>query len=272
MAINDHYIQLEIKTASREQQDILVARLSEVGYQFEEERMLLKAFIASEAFDQAELDLISSSENIIYSKSTITQRNWNEEWEAGFQPVEIEHFCRIRAAFHDRAEGFEYDLVITPRMSFGTGHHATTYMMVKAMQQVQIKAKNVFDFGTGTGILAILSVKMGAGSVVAIDNDDWSIENAVVNFKENGVENILLEKADTINLYHKFDVILANINKNIILKNLPGLKQHLVPGGVVLLSGLLENDKEAVLRVAEEEDLRLLFFLERDSWICLCLH
>lgn len=263
------FIKVEIKIESNEQKDILIAELSELGYEFEEIKNILAAYISAANFNRNDLDKILNNKNLSYSLSDVYNKNWNSEWEAGFQPVVIDGYCCVRASFHDPVPGVLYDLIVTPRMSFGTGHHATTYMMIQGMRRLKVEGSTVFDFGTGTGVLAILAHKMGAGRVVAIDNDDWSIENATANFIENNASAVKLLKADKPDLSEQFDIVLANINRNIILQNISLIKQHLVPNGVVLLSGLLRDDKDRVLEAVEKEGLRMSFTLEREGWICL---
>ena len=156
-------------------------------------------------------------------------------------------------------------------MSFGTGHHATTHMMVKAMAGIAFNGSRVFDFGTGTGVLAILAEKLGAASITAIDNDAWSIENAEENFNSNNCGKILLFNSEEIHVNELYDVILANINRNIILQNMGAIKQHLAKEGVVLLSGLLSGDEPVIMEEARKQDLALHQRFEMSGWICLQL-
>ncbi|MBC8032758.1 MAG: 50S ribosomal protein L11 methyltransferase [Chitinophagaceae bacterium] len=265
------FIQLEVVTATLEQKEILIALLSEQGFQFEEEHANLRAVIEEIAFNRPTIDKIFSEQNLKYSLAILDDKNWNAEWETSFESVSVGSFCSVRAAFHDPQTNVRHDIIVTPKMSFGTGHHATTYMMIQAMERLNFTGKHVLDFGTGTGVLAILAVKMGAGKVIAIDNDDWSIENAAENFKENDITVAELLKGDKIGVNIQFDIVLANINKNVILENLPTMKQHLSVSGVVLLGGLLESDRNTITEAIDKSAFRLLFSLERDSWICLAI-
>jgi len=177
----------------------------------------------------------------------------------------------VRASFHAPVTNVAHELVITPKMSFGTGHHATTYMMIKAMQHLDLKGKSVLDFGTGTGVLAILAERLGAAEVLAIDYDPWSIDNARENITENHIQRVRVEQMDTIPDNPLFDIILANINKHVILKDLPRMKQQLKSGGVILLSGLLHEDYQDVENEALKNDLPISERLSEGSWICLKL-
>jgi ribosomal protein L11 methyltransferase len=263
------YQQVTINIAKTEDKEILIALLADAGYEgFVEEPKLLKAYIPFKDFGAATLDNLVAPYNVSYTLEEIQQRNWNAEWEAGFEPVVINDFCGIRADFHDPVPGVQYDIVVTPKMSFGTGHHATTFMMVEAMQKLDMPGKRVLDFGTGTGILAILAEKMGANAIRAIDNDSWSINNAGENIGRNNCHNIQLELAETLDGAEKYDVILANINKHVILQQLPLIVQHVANNGVILISGLLQSDDEDLNKAIAPHNLTLFHKQERQSWLC----
>jgi ribosomal protein L11 methyltransferase len=267
------YQQVSITVSSEEQKDILVALLAEEGYEgFAEERFLLKAFIPSTDFDEPRLIEILNQYQLGYALEEIRQRNWNAEWEAGFQPVLVDDFCSIRADFHPIQDHTVFDIIITPKMSFGTGHHATTYLMVESMRNISFEGKKVLDFGTGTGILAILADKMGATEIHAIDNDHWSIENAGENFTRNGSIGIRLSQADRIQEEEKFDVILANINKHVIISQLPQICKHLSAGGILLISGLLVSDSDDLAEAIQQYPLTLTERREKESWLCWLLN
>jgi ribosomal protein L11 methyltransferase len=266
------YKELSIPVSDQAKKEMLIAQLMQLGYEgFEEERMHLKAFIPARQFQEESVDALLQPAYPDYTVINIEDRNWNAEWESNFQPVLVDQFCAIRADFHPPVPGIEYDIVITPKMSFGTGHHATTYLMIQAMKALPIRNKPVFDYGTGTGVLAILAEKMGANSVAAIDNDDWSIENAIENINRNNCSKILIIKSEEIIECEGYDIILANINRNVILQNLGQMKQHLLPDGVLLLSGLLTGDQSIILEEATKHQLKLSERLEKDGWICLQL-
>ncbi len=264
------YIQVTIRTI--ELQEVLIALMADMGYEgFEQEETELQAFIKEEDFDARVLQtLLLDGYGLTHQHRKIEEKNWNEEWEKNFEPVVVDDFCAIRAHFHAPIQGVEHELVITPKMSFGTGHHATTYMMLQAMRGLELGGKRVLDFGTGTGVLAILAERLGAGAVTAIDNDDWSIANALENVENNGCKRISVLKRERVaDVEGPFDVILANINKHVILEQLKDLGQQLTPGGVILLSGLLQDDSEDIDNEAKINNLSVSEQMTKGSWICL---
>lgn len=255
----------------QEQSGIFIALLSDLGYYaFEEENNSLFAYIEENRFDENKLLLLSGL-NGNYSFEKIIAQNWNAIWEAEFKPVIIDDYVAVRAAFHTPILNVKYELIITPKMSFGTAHHATTYLMIDQMQRVNMSGKQVFDFGTGTGILAILASKSGAENVVAIDNDDLSIENARENIMVNHCENIKVLQKEVLGGLGKFDVVLANINLHIILKNLEAIRELCSATATVLLSGFLSSDKNSIISQCEGEGFEIIRMLERDGWLCIQL-
>jgi ribosomal protein L11 methyltransferase len=265
-----NHIQITIAAADPEQQDVLVALLSDLGFEgFEQKEDALQAFLPERSFDAEALDTLLAPMNLAYTSAVLPERNWNEEWENNFQPVRVGDFCAVRAHFHAPITDVTHELVITPKMSFGTGHHATTYMMLQAMQNLDFKMRTVLDFGTGTGVLAILAERLGASTVLAIDHDDWSIENATENIKENNCMVITPRKLDTIPENQRFDIILANINKHILLREMTNLGQQLDAGGVILMSGLLQEDFEDIENQALNNNLSVSARTANGSWICL---
>lgn len=269
------YIRVSIYGASPEKQDLLIALLEAGGFEgFEqpgeaEASPELHAFIPEKDLDTGWLENLSLVHAFQYQLDRIPGQNWNAVWESGFQPVRVEDFAGIRADFHPPMAGVQHEIVITPKMSFGTGHHATTYMMVAAMQQIDFGDTKVFDFGTGTGILAILAEKMGALSVHAIDYDEWSIANAAENLERNQCRRIRLDQADLVPESGDYDIILANINRNILLDNMSAMARCLDQAGILLLSGLLTEDETEMVQAAAACDLKLSGKLEKNNWICL---
>jgi ribosomal protein L11 methyltransferase len=184
--------------------------------------------------------------------------------------VLVDDFVGVRAGFHPAlGDVVEHDIVITPKMSFGTGHHGTTYSVMQLMRDIDFTNKSVFDFGTGTGLLAILAHKLGAVTVLAVDNDDWCIENASENIVVNNTQSIEIQKVNDANLNKKFNIIIANINKNIILDNLAFLAEATMPGGVVLLSGLLVEDEPDIEAACVALGWKHQQTRTRNNWIAL---
>jgi ribosomal protein L11 methyltransferase len=265
-----HHIQITFYDLQPEQQDVLIAHLAEAGYDgFEQNDTELKAFIPESQYDKALLHELAFKYQVQYTEEHIAAQNWNALWESNFQPVVVDDFVGIRADFHLPVQNVQHEIIITPKMSFGTGHHATTYMMLQHMRDIDFRDKKVFDFGTGTGVLAILAEKSGAAYILAIDNDDWSIENAIENCQRNHCRNVKLQKSDDAATGDEFDIILANINKNIILENLEILTSQLKKGGVMLLSGLLSDDEAEIMSAIQPFSLQQGKTRLQNNWISL---
>jgi ribosomal protein L11 methyltransferase len=201
----------------------------------------------------------------------IKAQNWNEEWEKNFQAVSIHDFCNIRADFHLPNKKVKYDLVINPKMAFGTGHHETTWMMIDRMRQLELKGKSLFDYGTGTGVLAILAQKMGASPIAAIDYDVHSIENAWENAEANAVHDLAFQQAELKDLigHEPFDVILANINYPVLLDSAEALADLTLDGGVLLLSGILNRQVDKVSQHYAQYGFKLEDKSLKGDWVCL---
>jgi ribosomal protein L11 methyltransferase len=238
------YVELAFRVQNPGESDLLTGWLSTLGFDgFREEDEFLYACMDEAAFDLHTV-MASLPEGIDQPDiRRIREENWNAQWESSFDPVVIPGRLSVRAMFHKPVEGVEREIVITPKMSFGTGHHATTSLMLEEMLNIPFSGKDVLDFGTGTGVLAILASMAGAKRVMAIDNDPWSMENAAENAAVNGCTNINLSLTDQLPQTDRFDIILANINRNVILSNTGQLCSLLRPNGILLLSGLLESDR-----------------------------
>ena len=266
------YVQIEIKPISETIAAIVIAQLSEIGFDgFLEEYNSLKAYSKQGEYVEEDLNIILNSHNLTYSLSILEEENWNLVWESNFSPVQVDDFVGIRANFHPPMKGFMHELVITPKMSFGTGHHATTYTVMQLMRKINFEHKQVFDFGTGTGILAILAERLGAAKVLAVDNDPWCIENAQENISINNCKSIDIQLVDTVNAAWKFDVVIANINRHIIEANLASLPAIVVKGGVLILSGLLQTDEIDILAACNLLGFTHRETLVKDGWIAIYL-
>lgn len=266
------YIEITFLNTSKETGEILIALLSGLQYEgFEEEPDCLKAFIQKTLFNEEELKKTVAQFQLKYALTELPNINWNKEWESNFQPVIIENFCAVRAVFHQPIKNVQHEIIITPKMSFGTGHHATTFMMIQQMQKINFLNKHVMDFGTGTGVLAILAYKSGAASVIAIDNDSNSIENARENFERNDAAKIDLQLAEIPLANNTCNIILANITRNVIQDNFTLFNQHLSNNGILLLSGLLKEDENDISSLAVQYKFSLSKKLQKENWICLKL-
>lgn len=182
----------------------------------------------------------------------------------------VDDLVAVRAFFHPPVLSVKHQIIITPKMSFGTGHHATTYLMLKQMAGINFKNKTVLDFGTGTGVLAIYAAKLGAKKIIAIDNDDWSIENA----KENIITNesdIEIIKNNSADIAETFDIILANINLNVIVDNINFLKTISNPNAQFIVSGILRSDQQNLISEFEKQHIKPVNILEKEGWVCIWL-
>ncbi|MEO6833160.1 MAG: 50S ribosomal protein L11 methyltransferase [Chitinophagaceae bacterium] len=254
-----------------EQRDLLLAVLSEIGFDgFEEQEGGLSAFISASAFDEIKAKEVTDAFGLSFEKSEVEEQNWNAIWESSFQPVTIEDFCTVRADFHPADSSVKHELIITPQMSFGTGHHATTRMMLRAMKSLDFLGKRVLDFGTGTGVLAILAEKLGATKVLAIDNDAWSVANAMENCKRNQSESvsILLAHLEEV-LPEQFDIVLANINRHVLLGTMKELFASLISGGKLVLSGILADDESIIENSAYAVGFQKQERLCEGNWLCI---
>jgi ribosomal protein L11 methyltransferase len=266
-----NYISYLFHPENEGQAEQLIALLSNQGFEgFEETDTTLKAFIAEDKFDKAEFDfVIDTFPSISYEKEIVENINWNAVWESGFEPVIVHEFAAVRAGFHQPVPGVQHEIIITPKMSFGTGHHATTFLMIEQMAGIHFTNKKVLDFGTGTGVLAILAEKLGAESITAIDNDDWSIENAKENIIANDCHHIMLEKAESIITGSTCDIILANINLNVILANLDAIKASANAGATILLSGFLSADEAQMKENLEKSSFTGITVYQKSGWLCI---
>lgn len=253
--------------------EILVALISDFGFEsFDQHENGFDAYIQEDLagdVDLSELAFQDFTYKLTIEKIETT--NWNKEWEKNFEPVVVDNLLCIRAPFHPANTFVKFELIIMPKMSFGTGHHQTTRLVCKAMFDMDLKNKTVLDMGCGTGILAILSKKLGATKIVGIDNDAWSVENSLENCAANNAKDIQIKLGDaqTLNAYSVFDIITANINKNILKRDLPAYTQRLNRGGFIFLSGFFVTDVEDLKSVAHNLNLEFVKSASEDEWAML---
>jgi ribosomal protein L11 methyltransferase len=294
------YIQIAFDFDNQDQFELLVAQLADLGFDgFNEEEAATginngvgmssvlgttaglgagaghcKTFILASDFEaqylENELEIIFKQHNLTYSKSIIKEENWNAIWESNFEPVRIDDFVGIRAHFHPHFDPeVQYEINITPKMSFGTGHHGTTFSVIQLMEKMDFKGKSVYDFGTGTGILAILAEKLGASAITAVDNDDWCIENALENIQTNDSKVIRIQKVENAQQDKQFDIVIANVNRHIIEANMEALslagKQH----SELILSGLLIEDRNDMIHLIEKYDWKYQNHKIMNGWISM---
>ena len=228
--------------------EAIIAWLAEYDFDMFEERLDgVNAYIEAKRFKEEDLSAIlalipGSEENIRYETTFIKDQNWNKKWESNFEPVLIAGKVYIRAPFHEKAEGYEFEIIIEPKMSFGTGHHDTTSLMIELMLQNNFEKKAVLDMGCGTALLAILAKKLGAGKITAIDIDEWAFTNSLENIERNEAADIAVIQGDVHAIGNeKYDIILANINRNILLSDIPSYYSAMNTDGEIFLSGILQG-------------------------------
>ncbi|TDQ29134.1 50S ribosomal protein L11 methyltransferase [Zeaxanthinibacter enoshimensis] len=252
--------------------DILVAELSELGFDsFVENEDGLLAYIEADSWHKDILSgihiLKQAAAGINYNYKRVAQQNWNAKWEADFHPIELGDLCRVRAPFHEKKD-VKYDIEIAPKMSFGTGHHETTYMMLQWALEVDFDGLSVLDMGCGTGVLAIIAAMKGAAEIDAIDIDSWSYENARENAERNGQEHIRVLHGDAELLGEKlYDLIFANINKNILLQDIPVYASCLKENGILLLSGFYKEDLDDITGRCAEFGLNHQKNILKNNWV-----
>ena len=254
--------------------EILIAELGEKAFEsFTETETGIDAFVQKELWDETILDgifILQSEEfNINYTFEEIEQINWNEEWEKNFEPIEVDGKCHVRAPFHPKTEA-EFDIVIEPKMSFGTGHHETTHMMIQHLLEMDVNGLKTLDMGCGTAILAILAEMKGAQPIDAIDIDNWCYLNSIENAERNNCQNISVYEGDAALLQgKKYDLIIANINRNILLNDMQSYVDCLNAGGTILFSGFYEEDIPFIDNSCTEKGLTYIKKFQRNNWVSL---
>tara|TARA_B100001250_G_scaffold181543_1_gene156224 strand:- start:14675 stop:15508 length:834 start_codon:yes stop_codon:yes gene_type:complete len=272
------YIELDIILHQSEKYaDILFAKLHEIQFEScSQDEHGIKAYIPARLFDQEAVDNVLSEflllTNLTFKISGIIEKNWNSEWEQNYSPVFINDRCVIRAHFHDSFDDMEHEIIITPKMSFGTGHHETTSLMINEMFQLEFQEKSVLDIGTGTGVLSILASKLGAKYLLGIDLDEWAFKNSLENAVLNNVSNINFIHGDVSSIKQsEADIVLANINRNVILNDIKNYISIMRKNARILLSGFLQEDIPVVLEKTSQFGLELITQKNKNKWQMLHL-
>ncbi|MCL5245279.1 50S ribosomal protein L11 methyltransferase [Cellulophaga sp. 20_2_10] len=254
--------------------DILIAQLGEIGFDsFVENEEGVQAYILKDLWKEDSVKdvqiLTNENFNISYNFKEIEQQNWNSEWEKNFEKIVVEDICTVRAPFHEKPNT-EFDIVIEPKMSFGTGHHETTHMMLQHILEHDFKGKSVLDMGSGTGVLAILAAMKNASSIDAIDIDNWCYLNAVENKERNNCNQINVFEGDVSLLKdQKYNIIIANINRNILLADIPAYAKRLTEDGILFLSGFYKEDIPVITEKCSEAGLKFEKNLEKNNWVAV---
>ena len=269
------YVQIAVVLPAGDTRDWLLAELSEMGFEsFQEEDDQLIVFHPKTDWDQGTIAIsfhdLAEQQNLSWSVATIGAQNWNALWESNFSPIRVGDFCGIRADFHPPHTNIQYEIVINPEMAFGTGHHATTHMMIELMSGIVFTQKKVLDYGTGTGVLALLASFLGSVIIDAVDIEKAAFENTQKNAQRNRVDNIRVVHGTLDAIVDKgYQIILANINRNVILDTLPALRNKIEANGTLLVSGILQQDQEQVEQAATQAGFILKGQLVRNGWVAM---
>lgn len=279
--MNDYIeVRFEVSPCEEMATDVLAAMLCDVGFEsFVPDATGLTSYIKSELYSKDDIEKIIAQfplpvVSITWHSEKIEGQDWNHEWEKNyFQPIVVKDKCVIHSSFHTDIPSLPYDIVIDPKMAFGTGHHATTSLIIEQLLSMDLENKSVIDMGTGTGILAVLSAMCGANPVTAIEIDEFAYTNALENVKLNNTEhiNVLHGDAQRLAMLNESDVFLANINRNIIVGDLSAYSSKLKSNGIMFLSGFYEDDIPVIIQEAEKHKLKYISYTEKDRWSCVRL-
>jgi ribosomal protein L11 methyltransferase len=272
-----YYTRLQV-VCDLEFTEILMAEIAEAGFDtFMETEKGFEAYVEEKNFNADLIDSIKEKYKavnpLLFFYDQVKKQNWNEEWEKNLQPIIVDDRCLVRAEFHKIEKQYPYEIIITPKMSFGTGHHQTTYLMIQSQLDIDHTNKRVMDAGCGTAILSIMASKLKAKEVEAFDIDEWSVINGTENIQNNHCQNIHIHqgKIDDMKFEGKFDLILANINKNILLSEMKSYANYLDAGGQLLISGFYTHDIGDLLNEANKHQLTEVSRKDRETWAAVLL-
>ncbi len=272
------YTEVHIVTTDNTIAEIFMAELAEIGFDtFEEVDTGLKAYIEETDFNASVFEELISRYKPMFDfeveSQSVEKENWNKKWEENYDPIVVDERCIVRATFHQIEQSYPIEIIVNPQMSFGTGHHATTWQMLKLQIDTDFKGKKVLDLGSGTGVLAIMAAKLGATTVEATDIDEWCIANSQENFALNGLEGIKVQQGAVADLQFDdpYDILLANINKNVLLAEMPHYSELLATGGKLFLSGFYEADIDDILASAGQYKLEKVRASSKNDWAALVL-
>lgn len=268
-----NYIQFDFLTSDPDLRYILIAQLADLGIESFQEDDTLQAFLPAEQLTDVLAEAIrcvAEEQGVAYSHKELPAQNWNALWESNFEPIVISDFCGIRADFHNPIPNVRHEILINPQMAFGTGHHETTYMMMDMMSGISFSDRKVLDYGCGTGILAILAAFLGASPIDAVDIERPAYENTLENAQKNNVQQIRVLHGNLESVVDSgYAIILANINRNVILESLPALRSMIQPDGILLVSGILLDDVIQVTKVAEANGFNPVIQEKRGNWAAI---
>jgi ribosomal protein L11 methyltransferase len=271
--MSKHFVEIDVDV-NETFAEIIIAELAELGFDsFMDKENGILGYIDADIFQDLEVKQIferyATKTNLHYSFKKVERQNWNSEWESNFSPIIVDDKIHVRATFHE-PNNLQIEIIITPKMSFGTGHHETTHQVMSLQLGVDHKHKTVLDVGTGTGILAILAIKLGATKVHAFDIDEWSVENTLENIELNNTPNITVSQG-TINdqILEKYDIVLANINRNILLDEISKYVRFMKPAGKLFVSGFYDIDAEDIISKASDFNLKLIERKSKNAWAAI---
>lgn len=269
-------LKIELEPANQETNEIIIAQLAELGFEsFTDNENGFNAYIritdfSDEVAAKIEELIVPDRTKISHQIEKIKDQNWNAQWESSFEPINVDNRCLVRASFHKNTSELEYDIIIDPKMAFGTGHHQTTYLMIEQILNADLKDKVVLDMGCGTGVLAILAEMKGAKTITAIDIDEWAYQNTTENIQVNECTRIVPHCGDVrLIVGIEFDVILANINRNILLSDMKHYNDSLSLDGILIISGILKIDIDVIMSNAVDLGLKHQSTSTRDEWVTM---